>query len=360
VNYLVGTSHDGGKQWADTNLPFDDSAPTATVSLSRSASVHIARNASTTVALLTEQFYPDLDAMVAARTAGHQNVSTQQTADGFDMIDASSCVAAKQAAIAAGTGAKDAPATTTVPATPSGAPAEANCNTPPVLGTITWSDLGLHSAADLTRQQMVVSTDGTHWDQVTAPAAGFVSDLVASGDGFLLLADSGRTFTGAVPEIESTLMRSSDARTWTNVPLPTGLSVQAISGNRAIGVVDGVIQASNDGGATWTATNSHVKLPAGQTGTAADTAVTVDAGPLGFAAVVNAETNGTPAHDYLLFSTDGVTWSTSDLATAGMPANTYLSQVIVGADHIGIDFQGAVGTANTPTKTTTLLATPER
>ena len=84
------------RQWTDTDLPFDASAPSATVSLTRSASVQVARSASTTVALLTEQFFPNLDALVAARTAGHENVTTQPTDAGFDMIDIGACVAAKR------------------------------------------------------------------------------------------------------------------------------------------------------------------------------------------------------------------------------------------------------------------------
>ena len=377
INYLVGTSHDGGKQWSDAALPFDMSTPNATVGLSRSLSVHIARNASTTVALLTEQFYPDLDALVQARTAGRQNVSTQQTADGYEMLDIAACIAAKQAAMADATG--GATASTTVGGDATGGAntpttlggnarfvGESTCTTPPVLGTITWSDIGLHSAADVTRQQELVSSDGTHWDSATAPATGLARNLVASGDGFLLLADSGHSFNGfngGVPGTATTLMRSSDADTWTTVPTPADLNVQAISGDRAIGVDgNGVLQTSNDGGTTWTTTNAKAQLPAGATGTAVEMVLMLDAGPLGFAAVVNADdvANGHSPGYYLLFSTDGINWSTSDLATAGRPANTYPEQVIVGADHIGVDFQESVGTPNTPSKTTTLLATPER
>jgi hypothetical protein len=232
-----------------------------------------------------------------------------------------------------------------------------------VLGTITWSDIGLNSAADLTRQQMLVSTDGTQWDHATAPAIGFVTDLVAAGDGFLLLADRGRTFEGpgVGPGTESTLMRSTDAHSWTDVTTPAGLGVQAIAGNRVIGVdAAGVVQTSSNGGATWTATNLGSQLPAG---TPDATGTVTDAGPLGFAVVVTADANpkdATPGYDYLLFSTDGITWSTSDLATAGAPAGAYPMQVIVGADHIGLDYEGPDATPNGPMKITTVLATPTR
>ena len=62
------------------------STPSATVSLSKSTSVQLARSASETVALLTEQFSPDLDAMVAARTNGRPNVAFNQTADGIQVL----------------------------------------------------------------------------------------------------------------------------------------------------------------------------------------------------------------------------------------------------------------------------------
>lgn len=356
VSYRVGTSHDGGKGWTKTDLPFDQQTPSATVSLSRSASVHLARSASTTVALLTEQFSPDSDAMVAAHSARHENVSAQQTANGYDLIDIAACIGAKQQAMGAG-----GTATTTIAPDAGKRLVEANCKNFPVLGTISWSDIGLHSAADLTRQQVLVSSDGTHWDHATAPATGFVTDLVADGDGFLLLADSGRTFQGQGPGTESRLLRSTDAHTWTEVTTPTGLNVLAISGDRVIGTDShGAIQTSNDAGSTWTATNEAAQLPAGA---APVTGTISDVGPLGFAVVANTTANtsdAVPGHDYLLFSTDGISWSTNDLATTGKPADAYPSQVIVGADHIGVDYQGPVGAPNTPAKITTVLATPTR
>ncbi|MDQ1479753.1 MAG: Photosynthesis system assembly factor, partial [Actinomycetota bacterium] len=367
--YYVGTSHDGGQQWADSNLPFEQGTPSATVSLSRSASVRLARNASTTVALLTEQFFPDLHTIVAARTAGHENVSTRQAADGFDMVDVGACVSAKGSVDSSGAASTTTipgnagNPTTTIPGNAGNPTAAGSCDNPPVLGTISWSDIGLNSAADLNRQQMLVSTDGTHWDHATAPATGFVTDLVASGDGFMLLADQGRASSGPglAPGTESTLMRSTDAQSWTGVATPAGLGVQAIAGDRIIGIdAAGAVQTSADGGATWTATTLGSHLPAGSPD---PTGTIVDAGPLGFAVVVTADANpkdATPGFDSLLFSTDGITWSTSDLAAAGAPAGAYPTQVLVGADHIGVDYEGPNATPNGPTKITTLLATPTR
>ena len=72
-------------------------APSANVSLYRSSSVHIASSPTATVALLTEQFSPNLDSMVAARTAGHPNV--EPTTDRRRLLVARhvACVSAKGA-----------------------------------------------------------------------------------------------------------------------------------------------------------------------------------------------------------------------------------------------------------------------
>ena len=48
--------------WSDTALPFDLTAPSANVPLTRSSNVQLASDATATVALLSEQFSPNLDA----------------------------------------------------------------------------------------------------------------------------------------------------------------------------------------------------------------------------------------------------------------------------------------------------------
>jgi hypothetical protein len=322
------------------------------VELSRSASVQVAHSASTTVALLTEQFFPNIDALVAARTAGHENVSLNQTDAGFEMVDLGACKGSDRLRVGA-----DGTPTTTSPDDAAKRLAADECSNPPSLGTITWSELGLNGAADLTNQQLLVSTNGTDWTPGTAPKTGFVKDVQASGDGFLLLADSGRILPGMVAENRTVLMRSTDGHTWTDVGGRDDLSVQAVSGDRIIGTDgNGIVLTSADGGATWTTTDVQAQLPAASK---AGVQIT-DAGPLGFAIVATAEANNARHEDdYLLFSTDGVTWSTNDLAPAGAPANAYPAQVTVGANHIAVDYQESNG-PDAPMKTTTVLATPTR
>ena len=75
-------------------------------------------------------------------------------------------------------------------------------------------------------------------------------------------------------------------------------------------------------------------LPAGAP---AEIVSDTDAGPLGFAVVV-APTGVTSGHDYLLFSVDGIDWTTTDLSTVGQPAGDYPMQVTVGADHVSVDY----------------------
>ena len=70
---------------------------------------------------------------------------------------------------------------------------ETECTDPPEIGTIRWSEIGLRGPADLIRQQMLVSTDGEHWDTAAAPTTDFVRDLVGDDNGFLLLAETDRS-----------------------------------------------------------------------------------------------------------------------------------------------------------------------
>ena len=352
VRYRVATSHDDGNAWTDTDLPFDLTAPSANVPISRYSSVQVASAPGETIALLSEQFSPDLSGLIAARTAGHPNVSTDMTADGYVLHDLSACVADKKNVVrtAAGVG----------PVTPAGL--SGKCADPPVLGTISWADVGISGAAELTHQEMLVSTDGSHWNSVPAPSTGSVHDLVAYDGGFLLLADNDVAPVGnQQPGISTTLLRSSDAQHWTPVDTPAGLNVQAIAGDRVLGVdASGAVQTSADGGTTWNATDLAAELPAGSPRASVSA---TDVGPLGFAAVATADPNpndNTPGKSYLLFSTDGISWSTTDLATVGAPANVIPMQVTVGSDHVGVDYEPTPVTAAGPTPMTTLLATPTR
>ncbi len=353
VTYSLATSHDGGQAWTDANLPFDESAPDSTVPLTHATTVQVARGASATVALLTESFWPNLDALVAQHAPGQQNVSTNQTADGFALLDMSECMNAKQGLAG-------------VNADPSAVKGRAagRCDNPPTLGTITWAELGLRGASDLRRQQMLVSTDGSHWNTVTAPSLVFVRDLVATDNGFLLLSESNTdpATNDGKKGATTTLLRSTDARSWAPVATPAGLNIQAIAGDRVLGIdAGGGVQTSTDGGDTWHATSIDAQLPAGAS-TKTDVGTT-DAGPLGFAVVVTSDANpndDTRGHDYLLFSTDGAIWSTSDLATSGQPAGAYPMQVTVGADHVSVGYQGTGAKGGGPLVLTTLLGTPKR
>ena len=135
--------------------------------------------------------------------------------------------------------------------------------------------------------------------------------------------------------------------------------MQAIAGDLILGTdASGALQTSSDGGTTWNTTNVNALLPSG-TPTALVTAS--DAGPLGFAVLVTPDQNPndqTPGHDYLLFSTDGIDWTTTDLTTVGQPSTGYPMQVTVGADHISVDYGLDDPTPGEAMKITTLLATP--
>ena len=227
-----------------------------------------------------------------------------------------------------------------------------------MIGTISWSQLGLSGPGDLMHQEMLVSSDDTHWDTVAAPSTGPVDNLVATDNGYLLLAESADPTGVAPPTTATTLLHSTDARTWTPVSTPTGLNAQAISGNDVIGTdTSGAIETSTDGGSTWSSTDVASLLPAGTQFSVSS----ADAGPLGFAVLVTPDSPDAPSTngDYLLNSSDGVNWKTTSLGPVGEPASSYPTEVIVGADHVSVDFAGAT-TAGGATHITTLLGTPER
>jgi len=213
VQYRVATSRDGGNAWSDASLPFDLSTRHASVPVSRTSSVSLASGANETVALLSETFTPDLSSIVASRTGNRANVSVRETSAGFDMLDMSSCADARAVAPGKFTDA-------TVRAIK--ARAAGVCQNAPVLGTISWSEIGLSGPADLSREEMLESTDGTHWSSLPAPTVGSVDNLVAGSNGFLLLGetDSPATAGSIAPSSTTTLLHSSDARTWTPVATP--------------------------------------------------------------------------------------------------------------------------------------------
>ena len=71
--------------------------------------------------------------------------------------------------------------------------------------------------------------------------------------------------------------------------------------------------------------------------------------------------DSTPGHDYLLFSTDGISWSTTDLATVGAPANaSYRSASPSGPITLSVDYETIGATVAGPQKITTVLGTPQR
>ena len=232
-----------------------------------------------------------------------------------------------------------------------------------MLGTISWSDIGLSGAGELSRQEMLVSTDGSHWSSIPAPAVGSVINLVAGSDGFLLLADNtAPTTVGAAPKVETTLLHSTDARTWTTVGVPDGLNVQSIAGDRIIGTdATGALQTSTDGGATWNATSIDALLPAG-TPTASITAS--DAGPLGFAAFGHSRREAERADD------PGP--STCSSAPTGSTGRRPTSRPWATRDRVPDAGHGrrrprqhrlrraGATVAGGPAKITTLLATPQR
>ena len=155
----------------------------------------------------------------------------------------------------------------------------------------------------------------------------------------------------------------------------------SVEGDRIIGSDFGsqTVYTSSDAGKSWTPTSDLGDLVPG-TDPIEGQNVTVETGPLGYAAVVhtsqpvtgNTLQGGTPItaapnaaneHAYLLQSTDGVTWATTDLAKVGAPADGFVSSVSVGADHVEVSFEvpGTKTNDGAPEtyKLVTLVGTPK-
>jgi hypothetical protein len=137
----------------------------------------------------------------------------------------------------------------------------------PVVGHLTWADLGIDPAvgAGLLQptQRLFVAADGEHFEEVAVPFAAnaHAADLLATADGYVaLVTQPASTDPNAVPGLTVTAWRSPDGRTWNPLAAP---ALESASWVVAAGILDGalVVIESEPGrvlrsadGATWTAT----------------------------------------------------------------------------------------------------------
>jgi hypothetical protein len=340
IDYNVATSSDNGAHWRETPLPVDFTPPHASVPLTASRTVHIARGAHTTVAMANVNYWPDVTEVIGADTA------YTATAAGVEILGKASCLKRTPITEQAASGANSDPCQQAV------------------TSTRPWSDFGVTDPSALHQQQALVQDDGGSWTKVDLPsdADAWVQDVTATSNGFLMVKQvSLQTASGGRSETQ--LWSSSDGRSWARLAsaVPPIDSV-SISGDRIVGSdsTTRAIYASGDAGATWTATEDvRALLPSGSV--VEPGMVSAYAGPLGYVAVITTGKDN-PEGTYLLNSNRGTAWKVTDLGAVGAPAKGFVSSVSVGKDHIAVSFSVGNGTqpdGSTSSKLVELVGTPK-
>jgi hypothetical protein len=235
-----------------------------------------------------------------------------------------------------------------------------------VIGEVDYAEIGLGGVDDLVKRRLLIrSDDGTWIEGQLPPLHAEQIQLNGTSSGLLLLATS---FEGS--ETATTrLLRSSDGSSWDEVGAFSLLDGLEVSADRVIGVEyevssgNSALAVSVDGGRTM----SKLAVAPLVSGWERADIVSVAAGPLGFAALVAdyGDGDGDDARYALLTSTDGSSWSVTDLDAEGVEPTQHPYQVLVGANHVAVTFTGttgrATGGAEPPERELdVLLGTPQR
>jgi hypothetical protein len=202
----------------------------------------------------------------------------------------------------------------------------------PIEAQYSWAQLHLGpEAVDAVIGQPIVffASDGQHFHQISLPSGGgAVQSLTADATGFVLSTDN--SFGQ-----NTTVFRSADGRHWTAYPLPAadnsvmgagsvGGQLLAVAGN---GSASQILELQ---GATWVPLSvPGLSVPAGGNQSLEGVAF----GPLGIAVAVQ-NTDGDSSDNLVLYSPNGVTWSTSDLDTLAGGQVAQVANVAVGTNEV--------------------------
>lgn len=326
----VVVSTDGGTSWAAATLPSATRPPQARVPIRREphTAMRLAAGDRGLVALVHTGYRLDTNSLEPAATGTQSWIPTTE---GMRLVEQ--------------------PCPLHPMLTPEGRPADSEGCVPTIIATVPWTELGLDGVADLEVTELFVSTEGTEWHATGSPLDGrFVTDLIATADGFLALLSLPPPSAAGVPAGEPIieLWRSADGASWERLDpphLPRPHSLGVFGDDRVFGLSEAserLVVLSEDGGATWSAVDLGPAL-ADRAGDIALTPVAA-AGPLGVAVVATVVTQGSEAPTFpypaggfgqlLLTSPDARRWTATAVAEIAGDAAALSSHVAVGGDFV--------------------------
>ena len=344
-------SADGGETWTGEDVTPPE-PPSTTHPWSRSTSMSVESNGTTTLALVSTSFLPDLAAVFPELEPEGDEPSPFSPEVGAEGLTLRRLVVDETG----GSAGTMAPTTATAP--PAEGTAEGTADAAgdtwsgEVVRTVPWAELGVTGPRDLVPPAQLFRRSGDAWEAVPLdlPGSGGSVSLEAIGDGFVL--QVWPTIVGASrAEDHVEAYTSPDGETWTEIGVPSGTNLIAGLGPALVATAyEGtVLQVSTDGGGTW----SEVDLadmgadPGGYVSA-------TSAGPLGLATVLYGA-------DYrpesLAVTGDLVDWTITPLGDiVGTDANSYLS-TFVGEDRIVVT---ATPEGQPPAPSITAVGTPRR
>ena len=345
-------SADGGATWTGEDVTPPE-PPTTTHPWRRSTSMAVESNGTTTLALVSTSFYPELAAVFPELEPEGDQPSRFTVDVGAEGLTLRRVVVDE-------TGGSDGTvAPSTVPMPPA---VDAAGGTADIAGdswsgeavrTVAWAELGVTGPRDLVPPAQLFRRAGDAWEAVPLdlPGSGGGSvSLDAVGGGFLV--QVWPTIVGmSRAEDDVQAYTSPDGEVWTEISVPGGTNLIAGLGPALVATAyEGtVIQLSTDGGGTWSELDM-TDVGADPDGFVAGTS----AGPLGLATVLYGADS---RPESLAVTGDLVDWTVTPLEDiVGTDASSFLS-TFVGQDRIVVS---ATTEGEPPAPAVTAIGTPRR
>jgi hypothetical protein len=345
-------SDDGGETWTGEDVTPPE-PPSTAHPWGRSTSMAVESNGTTTLALVSTSFYPDVAAVFPELDPEGDQPSRFTVDVGAEGLTLRRILVDETG----GGGDGMAPTTVTVPPTEGTAGGTVDIAGDSWSGeavrTVPWADLGVTGPRDLVPPAQLFRRAGDAWEAVPLdlPGSGGGSvSLEAVGDGFLV--QVWPTIVGmSRAEDDVQAYTSPDGEAWTEIGVPGGTNLVAGLGPALVATAyEGtVIQLSTDGGGTWSEFDM-TDVGADPGGYVAGTS----AGPLGLATVLYGADS---RPESLAVTGDLVDWTVTPLEDiVGADASSFLT-TFVGRDRIVVS---ATIEGEPPAPAVTAVGTPRR